>query len=153
MKPNRAVGFVLIDAMITVAPVALAFPLAFSLIRVTLRADRGFADCQGSATRFDGAMTALRKDIWNAAILNTAGNHQLTIGQGKAETIQWKVTTDGKLKREVIGESPRTWALDHPLLFKVEGPTVSVSSPRDLDGRGVAMTFLSQPLIAQKGGS
>lgn len=153
MKRNRSIGFALIDAVMTVALVGLAFPLAFSLIRVTLRADRGFADAQGSATRFDGAMNALRKDIWNAATLNAVGDQQLTIGQGGAESTHWSFTTDGTLKREAAGESPRTWALDRPLFFKVEGPTVGVSSPTDPDGRGVAMTLISQRLLAPKGGS
>ena len=153
MRRNRSIGFALIDAMMTVALVGLAFPLAFSLIRVTLRADRGFADSQGSAARFDGATNALRKDIWKAAALSAVGDHHLTIGQGEAEAIHWSFTPDGTLKREAPGEPPRTWALEHPLFFKVDGPTVSVSLPTDPDGRGVAMTFISQRLIARKGGS
>lgn len=152
MRRHRPCGFTLIDAMMTVALVALAFPLAISLIRVTMRADRGFAEAQAATTRFDGAMNALRKDVWNGSVISAVGDHELSVEQGGgAEPVQWRAKANGALERDVTGEPPRIWALDHSMVFKIDGPTLSVSLPSDRDGRGIAMTFTSQRLLARKG--
>ena len=148
MKHARSNAFTLMDTMISVALVAVALGLASELVRLTLRAGRGLADAQTITVRFDAAMGALRKDVWNAAALRSDHGSGCTVERNSAVSIRWSINTDGTLSRESAGEAARTWDLGHQLVFDVDGTLLRVSSPSDRSEHGEAMSFLSQRALA-----
>ncbi len=132
----------------SVALVAVALGLASELIRLTLRGDRGFADAQTMEVRFDAAMSALRKDVWNAAALRSNNGSVCIIEGASAAPIRWSIDSEGTLSRQTAGEATRAWELGHQLVFDLDGMLLRVSSPSDRSERGEAISFLSQRALA-----
>ena len=138
----------LLDAMICVALVGVALGLASELIRLTLRADRGFADAQTNAMRFDAAMSTLRRDVWSATALRSDHGRACTVEGASAAPIRWSINSEGILSRQTAGEAARAWELGHQLVLDADGVMLRVSSPGDRSKDPEAICFLSQRTLA-----
>ena len=94
------------------------------------------------------ALRVLRRDVWNAASLDCASGRELSIRSDGAEQIKWSMTPQGLLRRQVGSEPPRSWELQSQIVFRADGPVVHISTTNHRFDQAIALSMVSQRLLA-----
>jgi type II secretory pathway component PulJ len=122
-RARRHHGFMFVELLFILGLVAVAAVISTQLYIDMTRAHSRLLQQREAQARFDGALKALRADVWNAinASVDDAGG--LTLKQADGKTIHWLAHEE--LKRTIDGDPARQWnQLGAQLSFSVEKNTV-----------------------------
>jgi hypothetical protein len=124
------------------------------MVRATLRVSHEAGDAAAATTRFDGAVSQMRRDVWEAEVLESPDARTVRIQTTGNATITWTADEQGSLVRRVSSErSGQSWLdVGRGLSFETDGPVLLLVDPQ-ADGAARRMPLVSQVALSRRGQS
>jgi hypothetical protein len=145
------------DVLIALGLTALFLSATTQILRATMRIPYRANAAEARATRFDGLVDQLRRDVWNATSLAAAGGgregRSVRIDHGAGEPpVTWTIDDAGSISRTDAGK--QTWAdVAKGMTFQIDGPLLVLIEPPDARGEGRRIPLVSAVSLSHAGRS
>jgi type II secretory pathway pseudopilin PulG len=137
---HRRHGLTLIDMLIAIGLISIFSVLAVKLVATSMRVSNEATRTQDLSSRFDSAVSQLRRDVWGAAKLESPDGKSIQISRDGEPAISWKILDDGTISR-VAPDVQQQWAkVGAGMTVKIEGSLVILAeSESDRAPRRIAL--------------
>jgi hypothetical protein len=151
--PHRR-GVMLWDILIALGLIATFLTVTTKILYATMRIPYRANELERLATRFDGAVAQLRRDVWNStAITAVAGQDgkSVRIEHGGDEApVTWAIDEAGAISR--TEKDKRIWPdVAKGMTLQIEGPMLILIEPPDARGEGRRIPLASAVSLARQG--
>ena len=148
-------GVVLWDILVALGLLALFLTVTTKILQSAMRIPYRANELETLATRFDGVVEQLRRDVWNSTAIATVGQDGKSVrierGGGEAP-VTWAIDDAGTISR--TEKEAQTWRdVAKGMTFQVDGPVLILIEPSDGHGDGRRIPLASAVSLARHGRS
>jgi hypothetical protein len=141
------------DVLIALGLVAVFLTVTTRILHATMRIPYRANELEALATRFDGSVERLRRDMWHSTALAAVGqdSRSVRIERGGGEPpVTWAIDDAGTISR--TEKDKQIWpAVAKGMTFKVDGPVLILIEPPDARGEGRQIPLASAVSLARQG--
>jgi hypothetical protein len=155
LRVPRRRGVMLWDVLIALGLIAVFLTVTTKILHATMRIPYRATELETLATRFDGAVEQLRRDVWNSTALVAIGQDGRSVrierGGGEA-SVTWAIDDTGAVSRTESGQEKQSWpGVAKGVTFQLDGPLLVLIEPPDDRGEGRRIPLVSAVSIARQG--
>jgi prepilin-type N-terminal cleavage/methylation domain-containing protein len=123
---KRSRGFTLYELLIVIMLFTLVGLMFSRLVPPVMRTIRGSESEQSTSARFDTAIDAMRRDVWQSTAIEAGPDH-LLVTRPDHKQVRWSVGPDRHLLRVEPSSPPHDWGfIPGSIQFRREGAAARV---------------------------
>jgi hypothetical protein len=141
------------DVLIALGLIAVFLTVTTKILHATMRIPYRANELETLATRFDGAVEQVRRDVWNSTALAAVGQDGRSVRierGGDNVPVTWAIDDAGTVSR--TEKDKQSWpGVAKGMTFQIDGPVLILVEPPDARAEGRRIPLASAVSLTRQG--